>query len=60
MEGKPFEAISRIQPVLKDTEIPQEKKTELYYLMGRIHESMNQSETAYSFYHQVQELDPEL
>jgi tetratricopeptide (TPR) repeat protein len=58
MEGKPFEAISRIQPILKDAEIPQIKKVELYYLMGRIHESMKKSKLAVSFYHQVLELDP--
>ena len=55
---RPHEAISCIQPVLKDVEIKFEEKTELYYLMGRAYEELGKSEIAREFYVQVHEIDP--
>ncbi|MBI2711968.1 MAG: hypothetical protein HYX41_03745 [Bdellovibrio sp.] len=56
--GRPHDAVSCIQPVLRDTEIKFEEKIELYYLMGRAYESLNKFTIAREFYDQVREIDP--
>ena len=55
--GRPFEAISKLQPLLRDGEIKADQKIEIYYLMGRTYESLDKSEFALHFYHQVMEID---
>lgn len=56
--GRPFEAIARIQPLLRNVEIKRENKIELFYLMGRAYESMEKFDFAFQFYRQVIEIDP--
>jgi len=56
--GRPFEAASLLDSVLRNSEIRAEEKTELLYLMGRAHEGMGKPRLASGFYRQVQEIDP--
>ncbi len=56
--GRPFEAIARLQPLLRDSEMKKENKIELFYLMGRTYESMKKFDFAFPFYRQVAEIDP--
>jgi hypothetical protein len=55
--GRPFDAISKIQPLLGDVNIRKEQKAELFYLMGRTYESMKKFLLAVQFYRQVIEID---
>ena len=57
LAGRPFEAVARIQPLLRDVEIKRENKAELIYLMGRTYESMKKYDLAQNFYKQVLEID---
>jgi tetratricopeptide (TPR) repeat protein len=56
--GRPFEAISKLQPLLRDVEIKADQKVELYYLMGRTYESLKKFDFAIHFYDQVKKIDP--
>ena len=58
MAGRPYEAASELQPLLMDLDVPNERKAELYYLMGRIYEIMKNAEFAKKFFTQVREIDP--
>ncbi len=58
LAGRPFEAISQIQPILQDIEIKREDKIDFFYLMGRIYESINKLETSLHFYRQAAVIDP--
>jgi hypothetical protein len=53
----PHQAISNIQPVLRDSEIKFEDKIELYYLMGRSYEILKKNDLVRGFYEQVREID---
>jgi tetratricopeptide (TPR) repeat protein len=55
--GRPYEAISKIQPLLTEIHLKTEQKTELFYLMGRTYESMRKWGLATEFYEQVIEVD---
>ncbi|MEO7163283.1 MAG: hypothetical protein ABI041_10225, partial [Bdellovibrionia bacterium] len=55
--GRPFEAISKLQPLLRDVEIKADQKVELYYLMGRTYESLKKMDIALHFYQQVMKID---
>lgn len=54
---RPHEAVSHIQPVLRDSEIKFEDKIELYYLMGRAYELLKKNDLVRGFYEQVREID---
>lgn len=58
LSGRYFDAISQVQPLLRDNELKREDKVELFYLMGRIHEAMKKNELAINYYRQVHEIDP--
>jgi tetratricopeptide (TPR) repeat protein len=58
LAGRPYEAISKIQPLLGDLSVPSEQKVELFYLMGRTYESMKRPTMAFQFYQKVMEIDP--
>jgi tetratricopeptide (TPR) repeat protein len=55
--GRPFDAISKLQPLLRDVEIKLEQKVEIYYLMGRTYESLKKLDLARHFYSQVSKID---
>ena len=57
--NRALEAVVQLQPLLRDSEIPLNDKTELFYLMGRVYESLNQHDLAYSYYLQVKDQDPQ-
>jgi tetratricopeptide (TPR) repeat protein len=57
LTGRPFEAVAKVQPLLGDVNISQEQKAELFYLMGRVYESMQKFGLALQFYKQVMEID---
>jgi tetratricopeptide (TPR) repeat protein len=59
LEGKSFEAISKIQPILMDTDIKREFKTELFYLLGRVYETLGKPEFAQRLYLTVGEIEPD-
>ncbi len=58
LADRPLEAVSRIQPLLRDAEIKLENKIELFYLMGRTYECMNKRDLAFQYYKQVLKTDP--
>jgi len=58
LAGRPFEATTKIQPMLYDSDLKEENKVELFYLMGRIYELMKKFELTLDFYHQVIAIDP--
>ncbi len=57
-QGKPFEAFIQLQPLVRDFEIQNADKLELFYLMGRAYDLMGKSEMAFEFYLQVFNIDP--
>ena len=59
LADRPFEAISNMQPLLRDIEIKPENKLELFYLMGRTYEALKKDELAFGYYRQVKEIDPD-
>ncbi len=44
--GRPYEAISALQPLLRDVDLKAEQKIELYYLMGRTYDLLKKDELA--------------
>ncbi len=56
--GRPYEAISKIQSMLIDIDIPREHKTELFYLLGRIYDSLKKPDLAKKLYLATKEIDP--
>lgn len=57
LEGRPFDAISALQPLLQNGDIEPQRKVEIYYLMGRIYESINKRNESLHFFRQVVEVD---
>ena len=57
LDGKPFEALSEIQSALQDGEIEHARKIELFYLLGRIHDSLGKATLAQFYYQQVMDID---
>lgn len=55
---RPFEALSRIQPLLQDVEIKSENKVELFYLMARTYESLKKFDFAHQCYRRIMDIDP--
>jgi tetratricopeptide (TPR) repeat protein len=58
LSGRPYDAISKIQPLISDSKILLQDKAELFYLMGRSYEQMRRYDLAGQFYHRVMEIDP--
>jgi len=58
LADRPFEAASKIQPLLRDTDIPRAQKVELFYLMGRVYEVIDKRDLALEFYSQVRDIEP--
>jgi tetratricopeptide (TPR) repeat protein len=56
---EPFEAMSILQPLLNDTDIPTERKVEFYYLMARACETLHREPEALGWYLQAQQVDPD-
>ena len=54
---KPFEAIAKMQPVLRNTDLKNLDKIEFFYLMGRAYEVLKEFPLASQFYQQVVDLD---
>ncbi len=55
--GRPYEAGAAIQPILRDSEVSAEAKTELFYLMGRAAEAQGNLAGAVSWYAKTDEAD---
>lgn len=55
---EPYRTIAAIQGVLNDNEIPREKKTEFFYLIGRAQQTIGKFSEAVSWYFQAQENEP--
>ncbi|MGK5084969.1 hypothetical protein WDW37_16900 [Bdellovibrionota bacterium FG-1] len=58
LAGRAFEATMAMQRMLADVEIPQSRKLDLIYLMGRANEALVKLETAMQCYRQVTKMDP--
>jgi tetratricopeptide (TPR) repeat protein len=58
LADRPYEAISELQPLIRDTEILYEEKIEIFYLMARTYEAMKKWDLAFGFYMQVKDIDP--
>jgi len=58
LAGKPFDAVSCLQPLVRDNDIKKEDKIEVYYLLGRTYESMKRQDLAFYYYKQVVEIQP--
>ncbi|MEK6578419.1 MAG: hypothetical protein AABZ55_04265, partial [Bdellovibrionota bacterium] len=56
--GNPFDATLELQPIIQDTEVPIEKKLELFYLMGRASELIGKSKEAELWFEQAAKIDP--
>ncbi|MFZ9595031.1 MAG: hypothetical protein ACO3A2_03035 [Bdellovibrionia bacterium] len=56
--GRPFEVLSRLQPLLRESEFPMEARIEVYYWLARAHQSIGQERLATQFYQEVKRLDP--
>lgn len=56
--GKPLQALSEIQPLLKDLEIPKAQKIELYYWMGRCYEKIGKTALGVQYYQFIFETEP--
>ncbi len=56
--SKPYEAALCLEALVRETEINSDKKIELYYLMGRSQEMLNQKTVAQQWYLQVKKTDP--
>lgn len=52
-DGKPFDALSELQPFLHDAEISSDDKVESYYLMGRIYEAVQKFGLAEHYFNEV-------
>ncbi len=58
LDGQPLKAIHSLQTLLRDPLLEEEQKIELFYLMGRAYELLNEWEMVFQFYDQVAEIDP--
>ncbi|MCM2276749.1 MAG: hypothetical protein NDJ89_01575 [Oligoflexia bacterium] len=56
--GKAFEATLILQGVLRDAEVPIERKVEFFYQMGRAYEAMGKQDLAATWYDQARGIDP--
>ena len=56
--GRPYEAGAAIQPILRDSEVSSESKTELFYLMGRAAQAQGNLAGAVSWYAKTAEAAP--
>lgn len=64
LNGQPYEAVSELYPILEDSEVKQEDKIDLFYLMGRAYEavfyqdsSQSTGELATSYFGSVLSMD---
>ncbi len=59
LDGRPHEAVGRLQSGLSDARIPHPNKTELLYLMGRANENLGQYREAMGWYQSAENLEPD-
>ncbi len=57
LDDKPFEAIGKLQPLLKDQDLTHYEKINIFYLMGRNYELVKNNEMAFRYYQQVLKID---
>lgn len=53
LSDRPFEAVLTLEPLLEDSELKQEEKTDLMYLMARAYERLQKKSMARRWYEQV-------
>jgi len=58
LSGRPFDAISRMAPLINDSDVPIQEKLDLMYLTARAHEAIGRADLARGWYHEVLQADP--
>jgi tetratricopeptide (TPR) repeat protein len=56
--GRPHESVLILEPFVRESETQIGKKVELYYLMGRAQEALDNRALAKQWYNQVKKIDP--
>ena len=57
-QGRAFQCIAAVEPILSDLEIPDSEKIPFFYYMGRSYEVLNRKSLATKWYQKVEQLDP--
>ena len=55
--GSAYDATTELEPLIRDSELPQTAKTDLLYLMGRAQEALGNGAEAQKWFSQVRELE---
>jgi tetratricopeptide (TPR) repeat protein len=58
LAGKPFEAVSCLQPLVRDSGFERGGHLEIFYLLGRAYELMGRLDLGAYYYQQVAKVDP--